>query len=193
MLYGRCYCPCGRWNSHCRVGVLWQMLMPCGRWNGHRVCLLQFQFWGVKQKLIPYVWQMVFAYVSVKGWIVDTYVQSFFDSSHEVFFGCPKTKLQNTHFLIHYVYIKLWSLTFSSDLRKLCCKLAKDCLLSRNFVLFLRKYLYYITYAEWETSINIRKHFIVYKIKLVKHDKVTIFYFFPALYCQKVNVTRIQG
>ena len=26
--YGRGYCHCGRWNSHCRVGVLWQMLMP---------------------------------------------------------------------------------------------------------------------------------------------------------------------
>ena len=26
--YGRCYCQCVRWNSHCRVGVLWQMLMP---------------------------------------------------------------------------------------------------------------------------------------------------------------------
>ena len=21
ILYGRCHCPCGRWNSHCRVGV----------------------------------------------------------------------------------------------------------------------------------------------------------------------------
>ena len=32
ILYGRCYCQCGRWNSHCRVDVvvadvnaMWQM------------------------------------------------------------------------------------------------------------------------------------------------------------------------
>ena len=34
-----------------------------GRWNGHlRVDLFEFKFWGVKQDLIPYVRQMVFAY-----------------------------------------------------------------------------------------------------------------------------------
>ena len=22
MLHGRCYCQCGRWNSHCRVGIV---------------------------------------------------------------------------------------------------------------------------------------------------------------------------
>ena len=44
-----------------------------------------------------------------------------------------KTKLQDTHLLIHFhVYIKLLKLTFSSDLRKPCCKLAKACLLSQN-------------------------------------------------------------
>ena len=26
--YGRCYCHWGRCNSHCMVGMLWQMLMP---------------------------------------------------------------------------------------------------------------------------------------------------------------------
>ena len=30
------------------------------------------------------MWQMVFAYVSIKGWIVDPYVEVFFDGSHEV-------------------------------------------------------------------------------------------------------------
>ena len=43
------------------------------------------------------------------------------------------TKLQDTHFLIHlYVYTKLLRSTFSLDLRKPCCKLAKACLLSQK-------------------------------------------------------------
>ena len=44
---------------------MWQMLLP-------RV-LLQIEFWGVKQNLIPYVWQMELAYISVKGWNIDPY------------------------------------------------------------------------------------------------------------------------
>ena len=55
---------------------MWQMLLP-------RV-LFQFEFWGVEQNLIPYVRQMELAYIFVKGWIIDLYVQCFFDSSAEV-------------------------------------------------------------------------------------------------------------
>ena len=33
--------------------------------------LFQFKFWDVKQNLIPYVWQMVLANISIQGWIVD--------------------------------------------------------------------------------------------------------------------------
>ena len=36
--------------------------------------LFQSEFWGVKQNLIPYMWQMVFAYVSIQGGIIDPYV-----------------------------------------------------------------------------------------------------------------------
>ena len=36
------------------------------------------------QNLIPYVRQMVFAYVFVKGWIIDPYIQCFFYCSTEV-------------------------------------------------------------------------------------------------------------
>ena len=44
-----------------------------------------------------------------------------------------KQNYRNTYFLIHFcVYIKLRSLTFSLDLRKPHCKLAKACLLSQN-------------------------------------------------------------
>ena len=28
----------------------------------------------LKQNLIPYMWQMVYANISIKGWIVDPYV-----------------------------------------------------------------------------------------------------------------------
>ena len=34
------------------------------------------------QNLIPDVWQVVFAYVSIQGWIIDPSVESFFDGSH---------------------------------------------------------------------------------------------------------------
>ena len=39
--------------------------------------LFYFKFWDVEQNLIPYVRQMVFAYISIKGWIVDLYVYWF--------------------------------------------------------------------------------------------------------------------
>ena len=30
------------------------------------------------------MWQMVFAYVPIYGWIIDPNIQNFFDDSHEV-------------------------------------------------------------------------------------------------------------
>ena len=61
--------PGGRWNSHCRVVDVFN---HNGRWYSHgSMTLFNFQFWDVKQNLIPYVWQMVFASVSLLGWIVD--------------------------------------------------------------------------------------------------------------------------
>ena len=53
-------------------------VIASGRWKSHQVNLLQFKFWGVNQKLIPNMWQMVFAHISVEGWIIDPYVQSLF-------------------------------------------------------------------------------------------------------------------
>ena len=72
--------PSGRWNSHCRVvNVEWLMLLPLGRcYNPGSMILLQFKFWDVKQNLIPYMWQMVFANISIQGWIVDPDVKSLF-------------------------------------------------------------------------------------------------------------------
>ena len=46
--------------------------------------LLQFLFWGVKQNLIPNMWQMVFTHISIEEWIIDPYVQSLFYCSHLV-------------------------------------------------------------------------------------------------------------
>ena len=65
--------PSGRWNSHCRVvDVEWLMLLPLGRcYSPGTMILLQFQFWDVEQNLIPYMWQMVFANISIQGLIVD--------------------------------------------------------------------------------------------------------------------------
>ena len=32
-----------------------------------------FEFWGVKQNLIPYMWQMVLSSVLIEKWIIDPY------------------------------------------------------------------------------------------------------------------------
>ena len=55
--------PSGRWNGHCRV---WAPMVWCYFQGADgRVILFQFEFWGVMQNLIPYVRQMVFAYVFI--------------------------------------------------------------------------------------------------------------------------------
>ena len=46
--------------------------------------LLQFEFWDVIQNLIPYMRQMVLAYISIEGWIIHPDVNSFFYGSDEV-------------------------------------------------------------------------------------------------------------
>ena len=53
---------------------------------------------------------MVFAYISVKGWIVDPYVQSFFDSSHEVLVLSPhNTEILNSDIVTSdVVMVKYW-------------------------------------------------------------------------------------
>ena len=42
-------------------------------WPLYKGAYFQFEFWGVKKNLIPYMWQIVFVNVLVKGWIVDPY------------------------------------------------------------------------------------------------------------------------
>ena len=80
---------------HIVDAMLWQMvshLLSVCRCYSHVadgiatfwVDLFQFKLWHVKQNLIPYVRQMVFAYVLVEGWIVHPYVYCFFDSSDQV-------------------------------------------------------------------------------------------------------------
>ena len=80
--------PSGRWNSHCRVvDVEWLMLLPLGRcYSPGSMILLQFKFWDVKQNVIPYMWQMVFANISIQGWIVDPDVKGLFYRPLEVLF-----------------------------------------------------------------------------------------------------------
>ena len=77
--HGQMLLSCGRWNCQlycCEAHVIaqWQMEWPLhglrfspgrccsqgGRWIGY---WFQFEFWGVMQNLIPYVRQMVLAYV----------------------------------------------------------------------------------------------------------------------------------
>ena len=69
------------------VDVEWLMVLPLGRcYSPGSMILLQFEFWNVKQNLIPYMWQMVFANISIQGWIVDPDVKSLFYCPLEVLF-----------------------------------------------------------------------------------------------------------
>ena len=64
------------WMCMVDVNTHWHMEQP-------RVCSI-YKFCSVKQNLILNMWQMEFAYVSVKGWIVGPYKQCFFYCSIEV-------------------------------------------------------------------------------------------------------------
>ena len=68
--------PSGRCYGHCRVGDgWWLILLPPGRWccQGSMI-YFNLSSGMLKQNLIPYMWQMVFANISIKGWVVDPYV-----------------------------------------------------------------------------------------------------------------------
>ena len=65
------------------------MLLPCGRCYATRVILPQFEFWDVIQNLIPYVRQMVLAYISIEGWIVHPDVNSCLYGSDDVLVLSP--------------------------------------------------------------------------------------------------------
>ena len=61
----------------------------------------------MKQNLIPYMWQMVLANISIQGWIVDPNVQSFFYCSSEVLVLLP-TMLKFSTLMLWPVVLK-WS------------------------------------------------------------------------------------
>ena len=48
--------------------------------------VLKLKFWGVKQNSIPNMWQVVFANISVKGWMVGACIDGFFYSYGKVLF-----------------------------------------------------------------------------------------------------------
>ena len=47
-------------------------------------CLLSFLVLGWKQNLVPNMWQVVFANVSIEGRVVDSDVNGFFDGSGHI-------------------------------------------------------------------------------------------------------------
>ena len=84
-----CVGKCGRHYSQNFVDKSWVINTWChaisGRLNGQ--CIRVFiSIWvlGVKQSLIPYMWQVVPANILVKGWIVDLYTYWFFYCPSEV-------------------------------------------------------------------------------------------------------------
>ena len=85
---GWCYCQVADVKATAGWCVVADVIAS-GRWKSHRVILLQFEFWSVNQNLIPNLWQMVFANISVEGWIIDPYVQSLFYCSYLVHFLPP--------------------------------------------------------------------------------------------------------
>ena len=56
-----------------------------------RGVLFSFQFWDEKQNLVPNMWQVVFANVSIEGRVVDFDVSGFIDL-HEVLYQCKYPK-----------------------------------------------------------------------------------------------------
>ena len=65
-------------NQHvCDRCCVTRTKMLCG-------CLFKFEFWLVHQHLIPYMWQLVFAYISIQGWVIDSDENGFFDSNSNV-------------------------------------------------------------------------------------------------------------
>ena len=69
--------------------------------------LFQFKYWDVKQNLIPYVRQMVFAYVLVEGWIIYPCVYCFSDSSDQVLV-LPSPMLKLSMMILRPMVVK-WS------------------------------------------------------------------------------------
>ena len=154
---GRCCCLnlmlwCGRWWAT-EADVI-ASLLSIGRCYSHvadglgyfRVDLLQLKFWDVKQKFIPYVRQMVFAYVLIKGWIVDPYIYCFFDGSDWI-----RTIKEGQNFLQ----------TWRSHVEKLtkACLLLKYFTFWENWTCFSFKKLYK---TELETSIYIIVLILIY-------------------------------
>ena len=94
------------------VNAKWQMEWPLGLFTS--ILVLRCY----KQNLIAYVWQMVLAYVSIKGWIVDPYIQSFLDSSYEVLVLSPhNTEILNRDIVTSdVVMVKYWGRGFRCSL-----------------------------------------------------------------------------
>ena len=59
--------------------------------------LFIFEFWDVNQNLIPYLRQMVLAYVSIEGWIVHPDVYSLFNGSEVCGEGGPKLDITSVY------------------------------------------------------------------------------------------------
>ena len=51
--------------------------------------VVNFKFWGVKQKIIPNVWQIVFANILIKEWTIEPYVYWLFNRSTVLARFCP--------------------------------------------------------------------------------------------------------
>ena len=88
---------------------------------------------------------MVFAYVSVKGWIVDPYVQSFFDSSHEVLVLPPQNaEILNSNIVTSdVVMVKYWGrdlLMFLEPLSKSSWELINIFLITLHLVKLISIY-----------------------------------------------------
>ena len=60
--------------------------------------LLQFKFWDVKQNFTPYMWQVLFANISIQGWIVDPDVKSLLYCPLEILFlPSHNVEISNTY------------------------------------------------------------------------------------------------
>ena len=62
--------------------------------------LLELKLWWNHQHLIPYVWQLVFACIPIKGWVIISDKNDLFDRSCQIFlFSAHNVKIVNGHFM----------------------------------------------------------------------------------------------
>ena len=75
--------------------------------------LFKFKFWWLDQHLIPDMWQLVFANISIKGWVINSNQHGFSDGhSHVLVFPAHYAEILQRNFMasdVEVVMYRWWS------------------------------------------------------------------------------------